>query len=238
MACSANLSCALFTSLALAATAACGKKDEEPAPAKAAGPSAPAPAPTPEKPAEPAPAPVAAKPAAEPVAPAKDEPWRTRPPEVAADVPCPDEWWVIVDSKSFPPADLAGPIKQGHARPADGGGVAVKLANYELPTDPTAWSAADKPGHFQVSFTLVAGKGKLGPGTYQMGDAKAPLRLVSPGAGYHRGEAGTGGIGWLDKPGPTVEITAIDDQRICGRLAIDDGYSAIRGPFVVPRLPK
>ena len=165
----------------------------------------------------------------------KDEPWRTTLPVVAADTKCPESWWLVITTSNLPPAELAASINRGYARPTEGGGLAVKFANYDIPVDPEAWSAPSKAGEVTVGFELVAKGGKLIPGTYITGDPNAKLQLVSPGAGYDRGEAGTGGVGFMDK-GPSVEILSITDEQICGRVNIDDSYNSVVGPFTIQRL--
>ena len=34
-----------------------------------------------------------------------------------------------------------------------------------------------------------------------------------------------------------VEITAVDEARVCGRVSLDDGFTRVRGAFTAPVEP-
>ena len=114
-------------------------------------------------------------------------------------------------------------------RSEDGRRVRIAIANHDLELDDAGRFAAPAEGEarFEMDATRTR-RGALSPRVLGRPDARngglSHARIVSPGPLLTFGARNIG----------RVEITAIDDTQVCGRIELDDGFGRVRGAFSAP----
>ncbi len=142
--------------------------------------------------------------------------------------PCPDVVHVAIAHESA--AELPTWLDRAVAfRSEDGRRVRIAIANHPLDLDDIGRFAAPAPG--EARFEMDATRTRRGPLTARVlgrPDARSGglshARIVSAGALLTFGARDIG----------QIEITAIDETRVCGRIELGDGFGRVRGAFAAP----
>ena len=142
--------------------------------------------------------------------------------------PCPDAVRVRLAHAQAP--ELPPLLDRAVAlRSADGRRVRLAIANHELARDARGRFSRPGPGEARFEADAVRRRrgplepGVLGPPTARRGGL-THARVVTAAAGLTFGHRDIG----------RVELTALSDQRVCGRIALDDGFGRLRGAFTAP----
>lgn len=187
-------------------------EDERPRTAAVRPVDEPAPEPTPVAAEEPPEEP-------EPDLPSFDDPLPT--------APCPDEVAVRLAHRE---RDLPGLLAHAVAlRSEDGRHLRIALSDAPLERDESGRFLGPASGgaRFEMEATR-ARRGPLEPRVLGPPDARrgalSHVRVITDGARLTFGHRDIG----------QVELTAIEDTEICGRIELDDGFTRIRGAFRAP----
>lgn len=144
------------------------------------------------------------------------------------ETPCPDRPRVAIAHASA--ADLPTWLERAVAfRSPDGRRLRVAIANHPLELD--AQGRFPRPGPGQARFEMDAlrtRRGALAPRVLGAPDSihggLTHARIVSAGPLLTFGHRGVG----------QVELTAVAEDHVCGRVALDDGFGRVRGAFRAP----
>ncbi|HJL15371.1 MAG TPA: hypothetical protein RMH99_06945 [Sandaracinaceae bacterium LLY-WYZ-13_1] len=141
---------------------------------------------------------------------------------------CPDEVRVRLAHRN---ADELPPLLDRAVayRSGDGQRVRIAVANHPLELDERGRFAAPTAGQARFEADAVRRRrGPLEPRTLGPPDSRrgglTHARIVTPGPLL---TFGTRDIGH-------VELTEVTEERVCGRIDLDDGFGRVRGAFTAP----